>query len=186
MKELSLHILDVAKNSVKAGAELIEISICTDERGLMTIRISDNGCGMTDEVLARVTDPFYTTRTTRKVGLGLPLWRLAAEQTGGSLKINSSTEKGNSGTVVEAIFDTKSIDCMPMGDIISTVVTLIAGSPEKDFVFCDIDRIKGREVHLDTRQMREVLGDGVSLAELEIQMWMSEYLCEQYENKTEN
>ena len=185
MKELSLHILDVAKNSVKAGATLIEISICTNARGFMTIRISDNGCGMTDEVLARVTDPFYTTRTTRKVGLGLPLLRLAAEQTGGGLEISSSTEKGNSGTVVSASFDTTSIDCMPMGDIVATVVTLISGSPEKDFVFSDTDERKESKVYLDTRQMREILGDEVSLADLEIQMWMSEYLCEQYEIKTE-
>ena len=100
MKELSLHILDVAKNSVKAGASLTEISVCTDKEGIMTIRITDNGCGMTEEVLSRVTDPFYTTRTTRKVGLGLPLFRLAAEQTGGGLKIKSSTEAGKSGTEV--------------------------------------------------------------------------------------
>ena len=184
MKELSLHILDVAKNSVKAGATLVGIDINTDEAGMMTIRISDNGCGMTDEVLKRVTDPFYTTRTTRKVGLGLPLLRLAAEQTGGSFGLTSSTEKSSSGTVVSACFDTNSIDCMPMGDIVATVCTLIAGSPEIDFVFNDVDKRKGSSVTLDTRQMREVLGEGISLAETEIQMWMSEYLCEQYENKT--
>ena len=186
MKELSLHSLDVAKNSVKAGAGLTEISLCTDREGILTITITDNGCGMTEEILNRVTDPFYTTRTTRKVGLGLPLLRLAAEQTGGSLSIKSSTEEGKSGTVVTAVFDTKSIDCMPMGDIISTVVTLIAGSPDKDFVFSDVDERKERNVYLDTRQMREILGDEVSLDALEIQMWMSEYLCEQYENNTEN
>ena len=184
MKELSLHILDVAKNSVKAGATLVGIDVNTDREGMMTIRISDNGCGMTDEVLARVTDPFYTTRTTRKVGLGLPLLRLAAEQTGGSFSLTCSPEKGNSGTVVTTQFDTKSIDCMPMGDIVSTVCTLIAGSPEIDFVFSDINEGKESSVSLDTRQMREVLGEGISLAEPEIQMWMSEYLCEQYENKT--
>ena len=185
MKELSLHILDVAKNSVKAGASLTEISLLTDKEGILTIMITDNGCGMSEEVLVRVTDPFYTTRTTRKVGLGLPLLRLAAEQTGGSLSISSSTEEGKSGTVVKAVFNTKSIDCMPMGDIVSTVITLIAGSPMQDFVFSDVDEKKGRSVYLDTRQMREVLGDEVSLDALEIQMWMSEYLCEQYENKSE-
>lgn len=180
MKELSLHILDVAKNSVKAGASLIEISVVTDTSGIMTVRISDNGCGMTDEVISRVTDPFYTTRTTRKVGLGLPLWRLAAEQTGGKMTITSSTEKGSSGTVVEATFDTKSIDCMPMGDIISTVCVLIAGSPDKDFLFTDTS--EKRAVSLDTREMREVLGDGVSLALPEVQLWIAEYLKEQYSN----
>ena len=183
MKELSLHILDVAKNSVKAGASLTEIAVSTSNDGIMTVKIKDNGCGMTEEVLSRVTDPFYTTRTTRKVGLGLPLFRMAAEQTGGGLKIVSSTEKGNSGTEVTVTFDTKSIDCMPMGDIISTVCILVAGSPEVDFVFTD--ETEQRKVSLDTRELRAVLGEDISLAEPEIQAWMSEYLKEQYENQTE-
>ena len=183
MKELSLHILDVAKNSVKAGATLTEISVVTDTNGIMTVRIKDDGCGMTKEVLERVTDPFYTTRTTRKVGLGLPLFRMAAEQTGGELKIASSTEKGSSGTEVTVTFDTKSIDCMPMGDIISTVCILIAGSPDIDFVFTD--ETEQRKVSLDTRELKAVLGEDISLAEPEIQTWMSEYLKEQYENQTE-
>ncbi len=180
MKELSLHILDVAKNSVKAGASLIEISIERTSDGMMTVRISDNGCGMTEEVVRRVTDPFYTTRTTRKVGLGLPLWRLAAEQTGGRMTITSSVEEGKSGTVVEAIFNTNSIDCMPMGDIISTVCILVAGSPEKDFIFTD--KSEERAISLDTREMKAVLGEGISLAEPEIQTWLAEYLREQYNN----
>ena len=183
MKELSLHILDVAKNSVKAGASLTEIAVSTANDGIMTVKIKDNGCGMTEEVLSRVTDPFYTTRTTRKVGLGLPLFRMAAEQTGGELKIVSSTEEGNSGTEVTVTFDTKSIDCMPMGDIISTVCILIAGSPDRDFVFTD--ETEQRKVSLDTRELRAVLGEDISLAEPEIQTWMSEYLKEQYENQTE-
>ena len=183
MKELSLHILDVAKNSVKAGATLTEISVLTAADGIMTVKIKDDGCGMTEEVLSRVTDPFYTTRTTRKVGLGLPLFRMAAEQTGGELKIVSSTEKGKSGTEVTVTFDTKSIDCMPMGDIISTVCILIAGSPDIDFVFTD--ETEQRKVSLDTRELKAVLGEGISLAEPEIQTWMSEYLKEQYENQTE-
>ena len=183
MKELSLHILDVAKNSVKAGASLTEIAVNTRDDGIMTVKIKDNGCGMTEEVLSRVTDPFYTTRTTRKVGLGLPLFRMAAEQTGGELKIVSSTEEGNSGTEVTVTFDTKSIDCMPMGDIVSTVCILVAGSPDRDFVFTD--ETQQRRVTLDTRELRAVLGEDISLAEPEIQMWMSEYLKEQYENQTE-
>ena len=178
MKELSLHILDVAKNSVKAGASLTEIAVNTREDGIMTVKIKDNGCGMTEEVLSRVTDPFYTTRTTRKVGLGLPLFRMAAEQTGGELKIVSSTEEGNSGTEVTVTFDTKSIDCMPMGDIISTVCILVAGSPDRDFVFTD--ETEQRRVTLDTRELRAVLGEDISLAEPEVQAWISEYLKEQY------
>ena len=90
MKELSLNILDVAKNSVRAGASKISIAIVTDVNGILTLTITDNGCGMDTETLSRVTDPFYTTRKTRGVGLGLPLLKLAAEQTGGDLKLTSS------------------------------------------------------------------------------------------------
>ena len=127
MKELSLNILDVAENSVKAGASLIGIEL--DETGdLLTLRITDNGCGMTPEILAGVTDPFYTTRTTRKVGLGLPLLKLAAEQTGGTMTVTSrheSTYPEDHGTEVTATFHTNHIDCTPMGDVVSSVVTLI-------------------------------------------------------------
>ena len=178
MKELSLNILDVAKNSVVAGASLVEISLVTDERGWLTLRIVDNGCGMSEETLKHVTDPFYTTRTTRKVGLGLPLLKLAAEQTGGTLRIESSVEEGNSGTSLEATFDTNSIDCMPLGDIISTVCILIAGSPDIDFDFSDIS--PKHSVSLKTKELRAILGDEISLAEPEIQQWMQEYLQEQY------
>ena len=179
MKELSLNILDVAKNSVKAGAALIRISLNTDENGILSVSITDNGCGMSEEVLLGVTDPFYTTRTTRKVGMGLPLLKMAAEQTGGTLKITSSDKKGESGTRLVATFDTKSIDCMPLGDIVSTVCVLIAGSPDIDFEFTDT-RPNG-EVSLRTSDIRSVLGNEISLAEPEIQKWIEDNLIEQYE-----
>ena len=177
MKEISLNILDITKNSVRAGATKIKIELVTDEQGILTLTVTDNGCGMNDEMVRTVTDPFCTTRTTRKVGLGLPLLKLATEQTGGNLSITSSTEKGKSGTVLRAVFDTKSIDCMPMGDIVSTVCILIAGSPEIDFEFSDVSP-RG-SVTLNTAELRSVLGD-VSLAESEVQKWISEYLKEQY------
>ncbi len=178
MKELSLNILDVAKNSVVAGASLITISLDTDENGWLTLKIVDDGCGMSEEILRHVTDPFYTTRTTRKVGLGLPLLKLAAEQTGGYLRMESSTQEGESGTSLVAQFNTKSIDCMPLGDIISTVCILIAGSPDIDFDFSDTS--KERSVSLKTKELRAVLGEGISLAEPEVQAWIGEYLKEQY------
>jgi hypothetical protein len=180
MKELSLNILDVAKNSTAAGATNVEISLVLDEEGILSLSIIDNGCGMSEETLRGVTDPFYTTRKTRKVGMGLPLLKMAAEQTGGRLEISSSTEKGSSGTSLLATFDTKSIDCMPLGDIISTICILIAGSPEVDFLFTD-KRPSGC-VQLDTAQLREVLGAEISLAEPEIQAWIKEYLEEQYQS----
>ena len=180
MKELSLNILDIAKNSVKAGATLVRISLNTDERGMLKLLISDNGCGMSEEILRGVTDPFYTTRTTRKVGMGLPLLKMAAEQTGGTLSITSSVKEGESGTMLEASFDTNSIDCMPLGDIASTVCVLIAGSPEIDFEFTD-ESPKGC-VELKTAEIRAVLGEGISLAEPEVQQWIEEYIAEQYKN----
>ena len=180
MKELSLNILDVAKNSVRAGATTISIAIRTDANGILTLTITDNGCGMDAETLERVTDPFYTTRKTRGVGLGLPLLKLAAEQTGGGLELRSSVEAGKSGTVLEARFDTKSIDCMPMGDIVSTICILIAGSPDINFEFTDAT--PEGTVELYTEQLKEILGD-ISLAEPEIQAWMTEYLNDQYSNR---
>ena len=179
MKELSLNILDVAKNSVSAGASLIEISLNEDGDGILTLIIKDDGCGMSEETLRGVTDPFYTTRTTRKVGMGLPLLKMAAEQTGGALKITSSQKEGESGTELCATFDTKSIDFMPIGDIISTICILIAGSPDIDFDFKDVS--PEHTVGLKTTELRAVLGD-ISLAESEIQQWMKEYLEEQYKN----
>ena len=178
MKELSLNILDVAKNSVTANAKNIYISLVTDSDGWLTLTIKDDGCGMTEEVVKNVTNPFYTTRTTRKVGLGLPLLKMAAEQTGGELDLWSSTEEATHGTTLKATFDTKSIDFMPLGDIVSTVCILIAGSPEIDFLFEDVT--DARSVRLDTKELREVLGSQISLAEPEVQIWIAEYLKEQY------
>ncbi len=177
MKELSLNILDITKNSVSAGASQIDIFLDEDSAGILKLTIRDNGCGMSEETLIGVTDPFYTTRTTRKVGMGLPLLKLAAEQTGGGLNIISSDKVGESGTTLEATFDTASIDYTPLGDIISTVCILIAGSPDIDFDFRDISP-RGA-VSLNTRELRAVLGE-VSLAEPEVQAWIKEYLEEQY------
>ena len=177
MKELSLNILDITKNSVRAQASLIEIFLDEDDDGILKLTINDNGCGMSEETLRGVTDPFYTTRTTRKVGMGLPLLKMAAEQAGGELSITSSQKEGESGTRLVATFDTKSIDFTPIGDIISTVCILIAGSPDIDFDFHDVSP-RG-SVSLRTAELREVLGE-VSLAEPEVQEWIKGYLEEQY------
>lgn len=159
MKELSLNILDIAENSLKAGATLVEI-LLTEKNNILNIVINDNGCGMSQETLLNVTNPFYTTRTTRKVGLGIPFFKEAAEQTGGSFEIASvqrEVDPDNCGTRVTAVFKTDSIDFTPIGDIVSTLTTLVHGSPDVDFVFL-YHNDKG-EASLDTRQMREVLGD---------------------------
>lgn len=178
MKDLSLYVLDITMNSVKAGAEHIDISL-VEEGKWLTFTVKDDGCGMTAEQVARVSDPFFTSRTTRKVGLGIPFLRMLAEQTGGSVEITSKSDREypDHGTQTKALFDTSSIDFIPIGDIVSTVITLIQGSPDRDFRFTH----KGAQtdVCLDTAQLRGVLGD-VSLAEPEVLAWIREYLEEQY------
>ena len=182
MKELSLNVLDITMNSVKAGATLINIHIYEDDERL-TMEIIDNGCGMTAEFLRGVIDPFCTTRTTRKVGLGIPLLKLAAEQTGGEVNITSRHESEypqDHGTHVCATFYKQHIDFTPMGDIISTVTTLIQGSPDVDFEFQH--KSNTFDVSLDTREVREVLGPEIPLSEPEILLWIADNLCEQYKN----
>lgn len=179
MKELSLNILDITENSTKAGASLVEISI-EEKDNILTLIIKDNGSGMTPEVLASVRNPFYTTRTTRKVGMGIPLLQFAAEQTGGSLDIESthtSLSPNSHGTTVTAVFYKDHIDFTPLGDVISTVTTLIQGHPCVDFLFKHTG--EGLDVLLDTRELREVL-DGVPLDTFEVLLWIKENLAEQY------
>ena len=179
MKELSLNILDIAKNSVSAGAKNIGISLVEDEKGILTLGIVDDGCGMSNEILEKVSDPFYTTRTTRKVGMGIPLLTLASEQAGGEVKIVSSTEGDSRGTTIRATFDTKSIDFTPIGDVVETLCLLIQGNPEIDYTF--VHRTPSYDVNLSTKELREVLGD-VSLGEYEVLEWIKGFLGEQYNN----
>lgn len=181
MKELSLNLLDIAENSVKAGATCVRLELVEDGEKL-TMTVSDNGCGMSEEMIRRVTDPFCTTRTTRKVGLGIPLLKLAAEQTGGTVNITSREKNAfpeTHGTEVTATFFLRHIDCMPLGDTVATVKTLIQGNPDIDFLF--LHRTKEGEVRLDTRQLREVLGKDIPLCHYEIMKWIDGCLREQYE-----
>ena len=175
MKELSLNILDITENSVKAGATLTEISIAESESRL-TIAIKDDGCGMPEEVVRSVVDPFYTTRTTRKVGMGVPLFKMAAEQTGGKLEIVSDTGETH-GTTVTAYFNKDHLDFTPLGDVISTLTTLIQGHPDTDFLFTHL--IDDKEIRLDTRELRAVL-EGVPLNTYDVLEWIRGYLEEQY------
>ncbi len=179
MKELSLNILDIAENSTKAKAELIEIAI-SEDASTLTITIKDDGVGMSDEILRSVSDPFYTTRTTRKVGMGIPLFRSAAEQTGGCLTITSrhiDDFPSDHGTTVTAVFHKDHIDFTPLGDVISTIITLIQGHPDVDFVYSHSG--ESMDVSLDTRQLRQVLED-VPLDTYEVLQWIRESLNEQY------
>ena len=147
----------------------------------LSLEITDNGCGMSEEAVSMVTNPFYTTRTTRSVGLGIPFLKLAAEQTGGTFSIFSNSQEqhpDNHGTQVKAQFNKNHLDFTPLGDIVSTVTTLIQGHPDTDFMF--LHSISGKTVGtLDTREIRQILGD-VSLGEYEVIRWIEEYLNDQY------
>lgn len=173
MKELALHLLDIAQNSVTAGATELLLSL-VEHQGALTMSVADNGKGMTPEFLANVLDPFTTTRTTRKVGLGLPLLRLAAEQTGGSLRVESAPGVG---TTTAALFHTGHIDCPPLGDVAGALALFLQGAPET---------METRFLHetdhgsfeLDTREVRALL-DGVPLSEPEVALWLRDYIAEQ-------
>ena len=179
MKELSLNILDIAQNSVKARATFVEIII--EEKGdNLSFEIIDDGCGMSAEFLKNVTNPFTTTRKTRSVGLGLPFLKMEAEMTGGSFDISSKSEKEYSdhGTRVLASFVKSSIDFIPLGDIIGTICILIQGADNIDFLF--VHKIEENEIRLDTREMREMLGDDIPLSSPEVLAWAKEYLTDCY------
>lgn len=173
MPEISLNILDVAQNSVSAGASLTEIIICIDRAAdTLEVSISDNGRGMTAEQAERVTDPFYTTRTTRKVGLGIPFFKMAAELTGGSLSIES--EPGI-GTKTKAVFGLTHIDRMPLGDMAGTMTALIGPNPDIDFVLRY--SVDDNSFELDTREMRIIL-EGIPLYEPEVLGYIAGYINE--------
>ncbi len=173
MKEIALHILDIAQNSIAARASLIELTL-SETREAIVFTIVDNGSGMSAQLLARVTDPFTTTRTARKMGLGIPLLRMAAEQTGGSLTI-ASTE--GVGTTVTALFHPGHIDCPPVGDMAGTITLLLQGTPQLELHY--IHTIDNHSFQLTTEDLRAQLGPEISLAEPEVILWIRDYLQEQ-------
>lgn len=173
MTELSLNILDVAENSTRAGAKLVRITVDADfASDRLTVQIGDDGCGMTQEQVRQVTDPFFTSRTTRKVGLGVPFFKYAAESTGGSFDISSVPGKG---TDVTATFVLSHIDRMPLGDITSTIHQLIVFHPDIDFIYTY--RYNGTSFTLETKQFRQILGD-IPFDSPEVSSYIMEYLTE--------
>lgn len=158
MKELALHILDLAENALRAGATELDIAIERDEPAdTLTVFISDNGRGMSPEALARVSDPFYTTKKTRRTGLGIPLAAHAAQQAGGSFSI---TSQEGLGTCITAVFQYSHIDRQPLGDVSGTVAALLLASPDIELHF--VCRSGAGEYIFDTRLLREQL-EGVPL-----------------------
>ena len=179
MRELSLNVMDIAQNSISAGASLITLEVEEDlTRDLLRISVKDNGRGMTPEQVQNVTDPFYTTRTTRNVGLGVPLFKMEAEMTGGHFTIDSTVGVG---TDLTAVFHPSSVDMIPLGDINGTVQLLVTGNPERDFLYSRRYKDHGGErgFALDTRELREVLVGEVALNAPEVVLWVKDYLEEQ-------
>lgn len=173
MKELSLHILDIIQNSIVAGATLIELDLTEDTRAdVLSFTVKDNGKGMSSEMTQKVIDPFTTGRTTRKVGLGIPLLKAAAESAGGGIELSSHIGEG---TVISARFGYSNIDRQPLGDMAETMLGIITSHIDIDFVYRH--RFNDREYSTDTRRIKEILG-GVSLDRPEVMLWLSEYLKE--------
>lgn len=177
MRELALHILDIAENSIAAGASQIAIGIRKDTRNdELVITVKDNGHGMDDELIAKVMDPFITSRTTRKVGLGIPLLKQAANACNGDLTIQSQPGKG---TLLTAKFQECHIDRMPIGNLADTFLTLLLGTPEVNWV---LDYQVNDEIfHFDDTEVKEVL-DGMSLTDYRV----IEYLTNTIQNGINN
>lgn len=185
MEDFSLYVLDITMNSVRAGATKIDIQLLETEE-MLTFSVRDNGCGMTKEMTERLTDPFFTTRKTRKVGLGVPFLKMLSDMTGGSFAIHSVPEAENPeehGTYIEASFGLHHIDFIPLGDMVGTLLTLIQGSPEIDFEY--LHRKPSGEVRLSCQELKGVLGEDISLASYEILAWIKEYLEEGYAEMNE-
>ena len=173
MKEISLHILDIMQNSVTAAADLIELTVVEDEKNdILSFSVKDNGKGMSEELLLSVTDPFTTGRTTRKVGLGIPLLKHACELTGGKIDIKS---KLGAGTVISARFVYSSIDRQPLGNMAETMHQLITSFEDVDFIYSH--KVGDKEFLVDTREFKKILGE-VSFKENAVSLWILEFLKE--------
>ena len=173
MQELSLNVLDIAQNSIRANASLVTIEVSEDTKAKsLSIVIKDDGCGMTKEQVTNVMDPFFTTRTTRKVGFGVPFFKMSAESTGGSFSIESEVGKG---TKTSATYCTDHIDMLPLGDINATILSLISVNPHMEFLYKRT--LDGKSYQLDTREIREVL-EGVPINSPDVLVFLKEYLNE--------
>ena len=173
MKDLSLHMLDLVQNSISAQSSHTTVGIRADRgRGILEISVDDNGIGMDRELLQRVTDPFTTTRTTRRVGLGIPLIKASAERAAGGFEITS--EKGK-GTRIDAWFKIDNIDRPPLGDVAGTITDIIISEPSREF---GLVLENGSDTfRFETKEIKEKLGE-VPITEYAVTIWMKEYLNE--------
>ncbi len=173
MRELSLHILDAVENSVEAGASKIELSIVEDpERDTLVIEVADNGRGMSQTMVEKVLDPFCTTRKTRHVGLGLPLFAAAARRSDGDLILQSTPGEG---TRLRATFRRSHIDRAPLGDMPSVLLAILLSERPVDLDY--VHRVGDREFRFDSAEIRTELEE-VPLTHPRVREWISDYLRE--------
>ncbi len=173
MHEISLHILDLVENSTGAGASIVSVSVEEDSRrDELRIRIADNGKGMDASLVSKVTDPFVTSRTTRKVGLGLPLMDMTTRMCGGKLQIESVV---GSGTTVDAAWQLSHLDRPPLGNMASTVKAILVMNP--GILFRYVHTVDDRSFSLDSGEIRAALGD-LPLTQPEVLDWIDQYLKE--------
>ena len=176
MIELSLHLLDMVQNSIEAGASKIEIKILEDFKAdLLVMEIGDDGRGMSEEQIARVLDPFYTTRTTRHIGLGLPLLQEACRRCEGNLEIHSQPGKG---TTIQATFRHSHIDRAPLGNIPSVLMTVLFAEKKIDWLY--VHQVNQEEFRLESSDIRKELVD-VPITHPKVRNWLLDFL-----NKGEN
>jgi len=173
MRELSLHILDIAQNAIKAEAAILRIAIIEDyQHDMLVIKVKDDGVGMDEEMLQKVVDPFFTTRTTRKVGLGIPLFKLAALQCDGSFEIKS---KLGVGTEIFASFKYSHIDRVPLGNMAETIVSIINVCDAMDLIYTH--EIEGKTFTLNTKEIKKLL-DGINITNIDVLAWLKSYIEE--------
>jgi len=173
MRDISMHMMDIIQNSISAKATTIEISVLANHNDdLLEIKIKDNGCGMKKDFADNVTDPFVTTRTTRKIGLGIPMMKESAIAAGGSFNISSDESKG---TTIIADFKISNIDRIPLGDVAETVSEVIMAKPDIRY---KLDIKSNKDIYeFDTDKIKEVLR-GVSIAEIDVIGWIKENIEE--------
>lgn len=173
MKEISMHILDIAMNSVKAESTLIEIEVKDSvKNNCLKIIIKDNGSGMSEDMLKKVTDPFFTTRTTRKVGLGIPMLKESCERCNGKLTIDSQL---GAGTRVECFFERNNIDRAPMGNMGETIMTIINSLHDCELIYTHFT--DNGKFTLSTEEVRNIL-DGGDIQDSSVLLWIKEYINE--------
>lgn len=173
MEELALHVLDIMQNSLEAGASFIEVVIREDRRkDILSIEVVDNGRGMDEEEVKKALDPFWTTRTTRRVGFGLPLFKAITEHCNGEFSIQSEPGRG---TKVSAVMQWSHPDRPPLGDMASTISVFLAGARRLDLAY--VHEIDGRTFVLETGYLRKLLGD-VSLNHPLVLQWIREHIRE--------